>query len=69
MSSNTRIAIRVNATELSKSELDAIGAGYNSTGPGQITGGEGGSCDEYSTNCWVTGGDFVYNDDGSTSPP
>lgn len=54
-----RLAIRHAATKLSVSELDAVAGGVkgSTNGPGPLM-----QCD-VPTDCWIDGGDFVYNDD------
>lgn len=65
MSNNVRIAIRSNATPLSRAEIERVtgggSAGENSDSNGTST-NSGMQCDP-PTDSWVTGGDFVRNDD------
>jgi hypothetical protein len=51
-----RIAIRETATELTRMQMELVaGGGPNDDNKGPV-------CD-LPTDCWVTGGDFVFNDD------
>ena len=58
--SELRIAIRESATELSREQTDQVAGG---AGIGVIT-NNGTTCSaDMTTDCWIKGGNFRFNDD------
>lgn len=53
---NVRIAIRETATELTRTQLELVASGTADPISKEY------QCD-VPTDCWITGGDFVFNDD------
>lgn len=66
MEKQVRIAARQAATELTNEEIGMVSGGMMAGGGTIMNDHESGTCRlDTMTDCWVTGGDFVANDDAN----
>lgn len=66
MDKQVRIAARLAATELTNEEIGMVSGGMMAGGGTIMNDTGSGTCHlDTMTDCWVTGGDFISNDDAS----